>query len=102
MRRLLPVLSVLACLALAACGWTGTGTVVGKSDYPAHYDPIFYCAAYGSKGMCMVYAVNNIYEPESWGITVQDSAGHNHDLSVSQADYDRLHAGDVYSNEVKK
>lgn len=99
--KLAVTLSLL--LTLAACGWSGTGVVVGKSMTEAYSYISYICSAYDAKGMCMVQApiINSV--PEYYYLQVNsDEDGKVHDVSVNYEYWNAAKSGDKFDNRKKE
>lgn len=89
-------------LVLAACGWSGTGVVVGKSKTEAYTYISYICSAYDAKGFCTVQMpiVNNV--PEYYYLQINaDDDGKVHEVSVNYEYWNAAKNGDKFDNRKK-
>jgi len=90
-------------LALAACGWSGTGVVVGKTKTDAYTYVSFICSAYDSKGFCTVQVPITNYVPDYYYLQVNaDDDGKVHDVSVNYEYWVAAKNGDKFDNRKKE
>ena len=103
MKRIATLIVASSLALVAACGWTGTGTVVQKD-----YDKAW--TQHGTKQVCTTYGTpdrpqkscsdvpDNHYWPESFQVQVKDGEGKKHWVDVPEREYDSLEVGDTFTN----
>lgn len=96
MKRTILASAALA-IALSACGGTGaTGTVIEKDYDAATVKTEKKCKGVGIAKKCKTKVKRS---PADWDITVRDSAGDEHEIEVSQAQYERVEIGDRWTGK---
>jgi hypothetical protein len=96
-------LALALLLTLAACGWSGTGVVVGKTKTDAYTYISFICSSYDSKGFCTVQVPITNYVPDYYYLQVNaDDDGKVHDVSVNYEYWVAAKNGDKFDNRKKE
>lgn len=99
----LAAVAVSLLLTLAACGWSGTGTVVGKTKTDAYTYISFICSAYNSQGMCTVQVPITNYVPDYYYLQVNsDQDDKVHEVSVNYEYWNAAKNGDKFDNRKKE
>lgn len=91
--KLKALAATAAVLALAGCGWHGTGTVTAKADNPAYYTTTLICSGYSTNGICTVWVPIGYTVPESWELRVHADDGSDHWIDVTQDTYNTTRQG---------
>jgi uncharacterized protein YceK len=97
MKRFL-LLIIVAIFMLSGCSSIGSGLITQKTNYPAHYNPVLYCAAYGVKGTCSVWITRQDYIPESWKFDIKDQKNTGW-VYVNKQTYNDYEVGDYYEEK---
>jgi hypothetical protein len=102
-KKVLGLLLLAATMVLTACGWTGTGVVVGKTKTDAYSYVSFQCAGFDAKGNCTVQMPITNYVPDYYYLQVNsDQDGKVHDVSVNYEYWMAAKSGDKFDNRKKE
>lgn len=96
MRRVAAILA-LSAIALTGCsGWTGSGTVSGKTETPEGVGVVQECHTM-IKAVCYGLKERKVKIPASWKIKVKDGSGQEHEIEVDQETYNNVEIGEGYT-----
>jgi uncharacterized protein YceK len=93
-KRKLALLAVVV-LALTGCSSISEGTITEKNHREGYYYPVTYCAAYSSKGACIMFLTRQDYMPESWWFDITQDTKDGW-VYVGEDTYERYEVGDYY------